>query len=329
MKPVYRLFKRGNYFYTEDTRTGRQESLKTQDRFEAERLLMAKNEATNTAELTLAVGRAYLAAIDPGMLTRTWSDVMSLMMKRGKLSTQARCDRAFRSPSFNSLRDKIIMETTSSDFLMVLSDDKQATNHYLKLLHGSALDLGWLIRPVLTRKCWPKVAAKEKRAITWDEHCRIIAVEKNDERRLYYDLLWETGASQTDAALLSSENVDWSSGTLIYVRGKTRQQATIRIGKRLEEILRKLPIEGAFFPNIRSLTSTARAAEFYRRCTVAKIAGVSLHSYRYAWAERAFRLGYPERFAQAALGHGSRAVHYSYARKAKVLCPSLDQFRSG
>jgi len=72
-----------------------------------------------------------------------------------------------------------------------------------------------------------------------------------------------------------------------------------------------------------------KAAEFYRRCTVAKIAGVSLHSYRYAWAERAFRLGYPERFAQAALGHGSRAVHHSYARKAKVLCPSLDQFRSG
>lgn len=33
---------------------------------------------------------------------------------------------------------------------------------------------------------------------------------------------------------------------------------------------------------------------------------------------------YPERFAQAALGHASRAVHYAYARKAHVVCPPLE-----
>ena len=41
-------------------------------------------------------------------------------------------------------------------------------------------------------------------------------------------------------------------------------------------------------------------------------------SYRYAWAERAMRLGYSERGAQAALGHNSRAVHQAYAKKAQV-----------
>jgi|ERR1035437_1161181 hypothetical protein len=32
------------------------------------------------------------------------------------------------------------------------------------------------------------------------------------------------------------------------------------------------------------------------------VSGVSLHSYRYAWAERALKCGFPERFAQQALG---------------------------
>jgi integrase len=39
------------------------------------------------------------------------------------------------------------------------------------------------------------------------------------------------------------------------------------------------------------------------------IKGVTLHTYRYAWAERAKCAGYPERFAQEALGHNSKAVH--------------------
>jgi integrase len=56
------------------------------------------------------------------------------------------------------------------------------------------------------------------------------------------------------------------------------------------------------------------------------IKGVSLHSYRYAWAERAKKAGYPERFAQEALGHNSKAVHRAYARKAQVELPSLAEY---
>lgn len=43
-----------------------------------------------------------------------------------------------------------------------------------------------------------------------------------------------------------------------------------------------------------------RATEFKQRCACLAITGISLHSYRYAWAERARRCGYPERFAQEA-----------------------------
>lgn len=56
------------------------------------------------------------------------------------------------------------------------------------------------------------------------------------------------------------------------------------------------------------------------------IKGVSLHSYRYAWAERAKTAGYPERFAQLALGHNSKAVHRAYARKAQVTLPLLEDY---
>jgi len=51
-----------------------------------------------------------------------------------------------------------------------------------------------------------------------------------------------------------------------------------------------------------------------------------LHSYRYAWAERALKCGYPERFAQQALGHNSKAVHHAYSKHAEVTVPSLDDW---
>jgi integrase len=69
-----------------------------------------------------------------------------------------------------------------------------------------------------------------------------------------------------------------------------------------------------------------RATEFKQRCRGLGIDGVSLHSYRYAWAERTRKAGYPERFAQEALGHNSKAVHRAYARKAKVIIPALEAF---
>jgi len=69
-----------------------------------------------------------------------------------------------------------------------------------------------------------------------------------------------------------------------------------------------------------------RATEFRQRCDGLKISGVSLHSYRYAWAERALKCGYPERFAQQALGHNSKAVHHAYSKHAEVTVPSLDDW---
>jgi len=69
-----------------------------------------------------------------------------------------------------------------------------------------------------------------------------------------------------------------------------------------------------------------RATEFKQRYRGLGISGVTLHSYRYAWAERAKTCGYPERFAQMTLGHNSKAVHRAYARKDQVTVPALEDY---
>ncbi len=69
-----------------------------------------------------------------------------------------------------------------------------------------------------------------------------------------------------------------------------------------------------------------RGKAFMRRCKLVGVSGLSLHSYRYALAERAKAAGYPERFAQEALGHKSKAVHRAYARKAQVNVPPLENY---
>jgi integrase len=181
------------------------------------------------------------------------------------------------------------------------------------------------------QRAWPKIRSQQKRAITAKEHAAVIASEKNAERRAYYALLYETGAAQTDAANLRAENIDPKNGVLIYRRrklGQLSEPARLTIGKTLRRLLQGLPGSGYLFPRIQLESAQDRSAEFRRRCKIAGISGVSLHSYRHSWAQHAKACGYPQRFAQAALGHSSRAVHEAYARGAEVVCPALDEYEA-
>ena len=152
----------------------------------------------------------------------------------------------------------------------------------------------------------------------------IVARETNGERRAFYELAWHIGASQSDIAFLEAENVDWENQIISYRRKKSGELVFIRFEKEVERILSDLPSTGPLFPYLRTVRAGGSATEFKQRCRGLGIEGVSLHSYRYAWAERARKSGYPERFAQEALGHNSKAVHRAYARKAKVIAPSLE-----
>jgi len=94
----------------------------------------------------------------------------------------------------------------------------------------------------------------------------------------------------------------------------------------LETVLQQLPTTGALFPKLATLPANHRANVFRYHCRKAGVPGVTLHCYRYAWAERAKTAGMPERFAQAALGHNSRAIHRAYAKKAVIIVPSLEDY---
>ncbi len=332
MKSRFRMFiRQGGMFYWQDNQTKQQGSLGTKDKHAALKLLHAKNEAHEQPILNLALARAYATAHDPKMSTRTWRDVMAEMMSHGRPSTQERCKRAMNSKSFDLIRDKTLLATTSDDLLTVMRGAGNATHHYLRRLHNLAVNLGWLAWPILAKRAWPRLITGRRRAVTADEHARIVAAEPNAERRAFYEFLWETGCSQADAANLRAEDIDWTKGVLIYQRMKLREDsvpAQLTIGSRLLDLLSRLPKSGKLFPDFCLMSSGHRSTEFSRRCRSVGIKGISLHSYRHAWAQRAKSAGYPQRFAQAALGHSSRAVHEAYARDAIVVCPPLEAYEN-
>ena len=218
------------------------------------------------------------------------------------------------------------MGTRPEHFLRVLESEKVSTNVYLRRIHNFALDMTWLPWPVLAKKRWPAVEFKEKRGITLAEHQAIVARENNPERKTFYKLAWHLGASQSDLAFLEAENVDWDHHVISYKRMKTKTVAIMRFDEEMAEILRGLPGNGPLFPYLRTVRAGDRATEFKQRCGGLGIKGVSLHSYRYAWAERAKSAGYPERYAQVNLGHNSKAMTRAYSRKAEVEMPSLSEY---
>ena len=326
MKTKYTLFRRGAMFYIQDSATGKQTSLRTKDETEARSLLEARNAAQRQPVLNLHLARAYLTASDPAFVERTWQSVMVQLQARGKDSSRARYATVFKSAAFDDLRQKKLLETTADDFLAVFKDGQVSIIYFLKRLHNFALSLGWIAVPVVAPCLWPKYEAKDRRGITLAEHESVLAQEQKAEWKLYLELLWETGASQSDAANFTAEDIDWPTRTISYFRQKTGSLAQFTISQKLATVLSHLPTTGALFPKLSTFSQNDRASRFRRRCQRAGVSGVTLHCYRYAWAERAKVVGMPERFAQAALGHNSKAIHRAYAKKAVIIAPSLEDY---
>ena len=327
----YRLYQRKNgRFYAQHGRTGKQTSLKTMDRQAAELLLTALNEGTRDAQVSREVGLAYLSCSDPEARKRTWAWVFEqiLSTKSKDTDNHRRWQVAIKDKAFNSIRTLPLVDTRAQDFLTVLEKGKVSTNVFLRRVHNFVLDMAWLARPIIVKRQWPQVKHKKKRAITLGEHQRIIAAEKNPERRDFYELIWQTGASQGDLARLRAEDIDWRTNIISFFRRKTGTAVSQRFGKRAAVILRRLPKKGLLFPNLAKVRSSDRATEFGQRCKLLQIEGVSLHSYRYAWAQRAKAAGYPERYAQLALGHNSKAIHQHYAGSAEGMIPSIEEYEN-
>ena len=329
MKQRYGLLKRPwGVWYLKDKVTGKQTSLGTRSKSEAQKLLHAKNEAHAQPMLNRKMALTYLSATDPEAVSRDWAYVLDQKIKTVHGNTRKRWKGVKASKSFATILRLPLMETQAQHFLAVIQSGGVSANAFLRKLHNYALDMNWLSGPVLPKAQWPRIKYKDKRGITLEEHRRIIEREPNPERRAFYEICWHFGGGQTDMASLQAENIDWSRRLLSYYRCKTGELAQIHFGPDAEKVLRSRPASGSLFPYLIGVREADRATEFKQRCQGLGIEGVTLHSYRYAWAERAKRAGYPERYAQQALGHASKAVHRAYAANTSTQLPSLEDYES-
>lgn len=329
MKMRYRVIQRtdrGGMCYCVDTVTGARPSLRTTNREEAERIIRHKNEAVEQPHINRKIGLAYLSAADPDLAKRTWRFVMEDIIKDKTGPTLHRYQTALKDPAYKWIEGKLLVETMPSDFMEVLRSGTTCTNVYLRRFQNHAVDMGWLPVPVLPKKKFPKVVYGEKRAITWEEHCRIVERETNPERRDFYELCWYLGGSQTDIANLHAEDINYQRRGFCYSRRKTSSLGGMHLGAKAWEVIMRRPRTGPFFPYLITVREADRATEFKQRCQGLGIKGVTLHSYRYAWAERSADSGYPERYAQRAMGQNSKMVHRAYARRAQAELPSLEDY---
>ena len=326
----YRLFRRSGVYYYQDAQTGKQISLKTTSKGDAHRVLHALEESVQTVAINLQIARAYLHAADPAFNTRTWADVIAHIKETKKGDTRRRWEIVDKDPFLFPIKDQVIVTTGAELFLKVLRKGTVSTNIFLRRIHNFALDMSWLLNPVIPRRAWPKFEFRPKRAITLEEHLSILNRELNPERKAFYELCWHLGASQGDLAHLHAEDVDWQNRVINYERAKTKWRGgvppQVRFGSEVAAILERLPRFGPLFPYLITVRSGDRATEFKQRLVGLGIKGVSLHSYRYAWAERARTAGYPEQFAMLALGHNSKAMARAYAKRARVEIPALEDF---
>lgn len=190
MRPRYRLFRRkSGYFFIFDTQLNKQASLKTSDKATANRILHAKNEAAYQPHLNLKIAEAYLDGTDELATTRTWAQALKDLIQSKSGPTRERWDRAAKDKAFALILNRPIRLTAPEHLLQVLKRGTVSTNVHLRKLRNFCLGMGWCSGLILNENMWPDIKFKEKRAITWDEHLRIIDREVNREYRHFYELL--------------------------------------------------------------------------------------------------------------------------------------------
>ncbi len=194
--------KKGGMFYAHDSETGKQVSLGTKDRAEATTLFNARNESFRHSQLNLHIAKAYLAGTGSGVSTRTWQDALNAIIENKEGSTKDHWFRTAKASALNLIRGKVILETQAEQHLACLKAGTVSTNVHLCKFHNFCFAMNWLPWPIIPKRLWPEVRFQPKRAITLEEHQRIIERENNPERQSFYELCWHLGGSQTDIANL-------------------------------------------------------------------------------------------------------------------------------
>jgi len=89
---------------------------------------------------------------------------------------------------------------------------------------------------------------KEKRAITLEEHRKVIAAEINPERKILYQLCWHWGASHGYIASLKGEDVDWTNGTVSFTPKKTGVPVLMDLGSEASNLCQRPPVKPEVWP---------------------------------------------------------------------------------
>ena len=186
MKTRYRIIRRGNRgdtFYCVDAQTRKRTSLNTSDLKAARRIVEAKNQAEEQPAINRQLAKAYLSGTDNGVATRTWQEAMAALTNMKQAANKERWQSAAKDKGLALLLPRVIIDTSNELLLKVLQAGTVSTHVYLRRLHNFCVDMNWLPWPLIPKRQWPVIRFKDKRAITWDEHCRIVARERNPGKR--------------------------------------------------------------------------------------------------------------------------------------------------
>lgn len=324
--PPYRLWNRKGVWYACNRQTAKPQSLQTRNESEAhERLNVLNRGAVGRQEARAKMGFwAKMAGYDH--TDKTWQDAMDSCAGRSHLdpATSKRLASCFRSKRFDKLRIKRICETLPDDLDELLACGKPSIVKNLRTLHTEAVRRRLLYSPLIHPRQVRVMRLKDPRATTIEEHQRIMDRAKTEERRLYYQLLWHTGASQSDCANFRAEDFCKVRRDLHYNRAKTANECRLEFTQEVFALLDQLPKRGFLFPSIQKESESQRGTVFRRACGSLQINGITLHSYRYAFAERCRLNGITVEEAMAAMGLKSFAVYHSYAKGAKIICRPVD-----
>jgi len=118
MKSMYRKFRRGNVWYCQNNKTGVQESLKTKDRTEANRLLDIKNDPFLIPAFHLQIARTHMQMGNPEINNRTWQQVFDALVRTKEGTNRVRYERAAKDKALDEIRKAVVVETTPEPCLM-------------------------------------------------------------------------------------------------------------------------------------------------------------------------------------------------------------------
>jgi len=219
MRQRYRLYRRknGGRYYIHDDVTGKQESLGTSDRAIAVRLFHSKSEAVQQPAVNLQIARAYLAASDPQIATRTGSSSWTRWSNSKGRDPAPLADR--------HQGQGVQLDPASADFgneagkLFARARNRKSFDQCIFAAHPQ-LRPGHDMAAVAGHRETAMAESSVQRQTRhhWEEHQAIVTRELNPERKAFYKLAWHMGASQSDLANLEAENIDWEHNVISFAR---------------------------------------------------------------------------------------------------------------